>query len=63
MNIHDSDIRRVAFQEGEKQGAEQKAIETAKKMILDKLPLDQIEKWTSLPLEKIQQIEQEIKQQ
>ena len=51
------------IQKGIEEGAEQAKIETAKKMILDKLPLDQIEKWTSLPLEKIQELEQEIKQQ
>ncbi len=60
MNIHDSDIRRVAFQEGIEQGAEQKAIETAKNMLIDKIPLEQIVKWTNLPLEKIQELQKEL---
>ena len=59
MNIHDSDIRRVAFQEGEKQGAEQKAIETAKNLLTMNLSLEQIAQATSLPLKKIQELEKE----
>jgi predicted transposase/invertase (TIGR01784 family) len=70
MNLHDRDITRKAFQEGEAsgiekgifQGAEQKAIETARNMILDKLSLEQIAKWTSLPLEKVQKLAEELQQ-
>ena len=70
MNIHDSDIRRVAFQEGKdagisqglQQGAEQKAIETAKNMIQKKLNFELIAECTSLPLEKIQQLAKELQQ-
>ena len=68
MNIHDSDIRRVAFQEGEafgiekgiSEGAEQKAIETAKKLLSMNLSLEQIAQATSLPLEKIQELASKI---
>ena len=56
MNIHDSDIRRVALAEGLAQGAEQKAIETAKKLLQDNLPIEQIVKYTDLPLEKVQEL-------
>ncbi len=60
MNLHDRDITRKAFAEGKEegitQGAEQNKIQTAKKMILDKLPLDQIVKWTNLSLEKVQEL-------
>ncbi len=48
--------REEAFEEGERIGAEQNKIQTAKNMIIDKIPLEQIAKWTDLPLEKIEQI-------
>ncbi len=38
------------------QGAEQKAIETAKKLLQDNLPIEQIVKYTDLPLEKVQEL-------
>ena len=68
MNIHDSDIRRVAFQEGEafgiekgiSQGAEQAKIETAKKFISMGLPFKQIAEGTGLSLEKIAELQKEI---
>ena len=64
MNIHDSDIRRVALAEGKQiglqeglaQGAEQKAIETAENMIIEGLPAEQIARCTDLPLEKVQEL-------
>jgi predicted transposase/invertase (TIGR01784 family) len=68
MNIHDSDIRRVALAEGKQiglqegleqgltQGAEQKAIETAKNLIKEGLPAEQIARCTDLPLEKVQEL-------
>ena len=56
MNIHDSDIRRVALAEGREQGAEQNKIETAKKFISMGLPLEQIAKGTGLSLEKVQEL-------
>ena len=59
MNIHDSDIRRVAFQEGEKQGAEQTKIETAKEALKNNISLEIIAKITGLPIEKVQQLKEE----
>ena len=64
MNIHDSDIRRVALAEGKQiglqeglaQGAEQKAIETAKKFISMGLSLAQVAEGTGLSLEKVQEL-------
>ena len=52
MNIHDSDIRRVALAEG----AEQNKIETAKKLISMGLSLAQVAEGTGLPLEKVQEL-------
>jgi predicted transposase/invertase (TIGR01784 family) len=56
MNIHDSDIRRVALAEGLAQGAEQKAIETAKNLIHKNIPLETIAECTSLSLEKVKEL-------
>jgi len=60
MNLHDRDITRKAFAEGKEegitQGAEQTKIQTAKNLILDKIPLEQIVKWTNLSLEKVQEL-------
>ena len=61
--------RREAFRLGKEEGvnigrvegAEQTKIETAKNMILDNLPLEQIAKWTSIPLEKVKTIAEEMK--
>jgi predicted transposase/invertase (TIGR01784 family) len=59
MNIHDSDIRRVAVQEGEKQGAEQKAIETAKSAIKMGLSIQQIIQLTGLSEEVVNKLMKE----
>ena len=60
MNLHDRDIRRVALAEGKQigllEGAEQTKIETAKKLLQDNLPIEQIVKYTDLPLEKVQEL-------
>jgi len=61
--------RREAFRLGKEEGvnigrvegAEQTKIETAKNMILDNIPLEQIAKWTSIPLEKVKTIAEEMK--
>jgi hypothetical protein len=52
--------RREAFRLGKEEGAEQTKIETAKNMILDKIPLEQIEKWLGLPFETIKRIADEM---
>ena len=60
MNIHDSDIRRVALAEGKQigllEGAEQNKIETAKKLISMGLSLAQVAEGTGLSLEKVQEL-------
>ena len=60
MNIHDSDIRRVALAEGKQiglqEGAEQNKIETAKNMIQKNIPLETIAECTSLSLEKVKEL-------
>ena len=69
MNIHDSDIRRVAFQEGEalgiekgiSEGAEQTKIQTAKNLFAMNLSCEQIAQATELPLEKVQEIEEQLR--
>ena len=52
---YETDIE-VQREEAFEEGAEQTKIQTAKNMIIDKIPLEQIAKWTALPLEKIEQI-------
>ena len=52
--------RREAFRLGKEEGAEQTKIETARNMILDKIPLEQIEKWLGLPFETIKRIVDEM---
>jgi predicted transposase/invertase (TIGR01784 family) len=64
MNLHDRDITRKAFAEGEalgvekgiSQGAEQNKIETAKKFIKMGFSFEQIAEGTNLSLEKVQQL-------
>ena len=69
MNLHDRDITRKAFAEGEalgiekgiSHGAEQKAIETAKKMILQSVgTLEQISSITGLSVEEINKLKEEL---
>ena len=48
------------IEQGIERGAEQKAIETAKKLLIDNLPIEQIAKYTDLPLEKVQELTKEI---
>ena len=60
MNLHDRDIRRAAleegFSQGISQGAEQKAIETAKNLLLESLPIDLVVRTTGLPMETVQKL-------
>ena len=72
MNIRESDIRLMAFNEGRNagiadglaqgisQGAEQKAIETAKNLLAMKLPLDSIAKATGISLEEVEKLAKEL---
>ena len=46
--------------QGITRGAYEKALETAKAMFLDKIPVETISKYTSLPLETVLELVQEI---
>ena len=61
MNIHDQDTFYRGKKEGIQQGAYQKSIETAKKMLFDKIDLNTIEKYTGLSIETLKDIATEIK--
>jgi len=52
--------RREAYREGLAEGIEQKAIETAKNMIHKNISLETIAECTELPLEKVNQLKQQI---
>ena len=64
LNLHDRDITRKAFAEGEalgiekgiSQGAEQKAIETAKNFLKLGLSIEKVAEGTGLTLEKVQEL-------
>ena len=60
MNLHDRDIMRLAKKEGReeglKDGAQQKAIETATNMLNDKIPVENIARYVNLPLEKVEEL-------
>jgi predicted transposase/invertase (TIGR01784 family) len=61
INIRDYEIADRAKKEGIQQGAEQKAIETAKNLLSMNLSLEQIAQATSLPLEKIQDLQNQMR--
>ena len=44
------------IEQGRDQGAHQKALETARAMYLDKIPIETISKYTNLPLDMIQNL-------
>ena len=44
------------IEQGRDQGAHQKALETARAMYLDKIPIETISKYTNLPLDVIQNL-------
>ena len=56
---YETDIRvqrREAFEDGVAEGAEQKAIETAKNLINKNISFETIAECTNLPLEKVQEL-------
>ena len=67
VNIRETDIRLMAFNEGRNagiadgisQGAEQAKIETAKNLLAMNLPLDSIAKATGLTLESVKDLAKE----
>ena len=48
------------IEQGIEQGAEKTKIETAKKLLKEGLPVEQIARCTDLPLEKVQELTKEI---
>lgn len=56
MNLHDRDIMKIAREEG----AQQKAVEDAKRMLIKKYPTDDITEITGLPLEKVLELQKSI---
>ena len=61
IKVQRREAYREGLAEGIEQGAEQKAIETAKNMIHKNIPLETIAECTELPLEKVNQLKQQIK--
>ena len=53
--------KRYAFREGEAKGAQQKAIEDATNMLKKNYPVDDIAEVTSLPLQKVLELQSQIK--
>ena len=60
IKVQRREAYREGLAEGIEQGAEQKAIETAKNMIHKNIPLEIISECTDLPLEKVQELKQNI---
>ncbi len=56
---YETDIK-VQRREAYREGAEQTKIETAKKLLKEGLPVEQIARCTDLPLEKVIQLKEEI---
>ena len=54
--LAEQDAEKRGYNAGVVQGAEQKAIETAKNLLTMKLPLDSIAKATGLPIETVQNL-------
>ena len=56
---YDTDIA-VQREEAYEEGAKQKAVETAKKMLCDRLSVKSVSKYTGLPLETVDQLAKEL---
>ena len=56
MNIHDQDTFYRGKKEGIQQGIQEKAIETARKLLNENIPTEQVVKWVDLPLETVEEI-------
>jgi len=61
VNLHEQDIYFKAKNEGIAQGAEQKALETARNMLCKKIDFDTICECTGLPLETVKKLAKEVK--
>ena len=68
MNLHDRDIKVLAFKDGkkeglaegmkqgEKQGEQKKALETAKKMLGKNIPVEVVAECTGLTMEEVEKL-------
>ena len=60
VNLHEWELseraKKQGWEEGEKYGAEQTKIETAKKLIQKNIPLETIAECSGLSLEKVQEL-------
>jgi len=61
VNLHEQDIYFKAKNEGIAQGAEQKALETARNMLAYGDSVEKIAKITNISLETVEQLAKEIK--
>ncbi len=59
MNLHDRDIIKRTQKEAIALGAQQKAMEAAKRMLIKKYSTDDISEITGLPLEKVLELQKE----
>ena len=57
MNIHEQDI----YFKAKNEGAEQKALETARNMLADSIKAETISKYTGLPIGIVEELAKEIK--
>ena len=55
-----TDIRREAIEEGRIEGRQEEKIETAKKMLCDKLSVECVSKYTGLNLEEVEKLAKEL---
>lgn len=60
MNLHDRDIIRKTQKEAIALGQQQNAIESAKKMLTKKYPVNEISEITGLPIEQVIKLAKEI---
>ena len=51
-----ADMRQEGYEEGLEQGAYQKALETAKNLLAERLPPEIVARCTNLPLETVQEL-------
>ena len=62
MNIHDQDTFYRGKKEGIQQGIQEKAIETARKLLIENIPIEQVARCTDLPLETVEELAKSIAQ-
>ena len=63
MGVWETDIRDIARQQGIQQGAQEKALETARNALNLGLSIEQTAQITSLPLEEVKQLAMEVERE